>query len=83
MKLFLIVCGIFVIAFFLFIANVIALEDTINKDPYYFFHSHIYKRTALNKFGTILASLFLFIINFGYCIIAMVNWLCHVGRKDS
>lgn len=83
MKLFLIVWGIFVIAFFLFIANVIALEDTINEDPYYFFPFHIYKRTTLNKFGTILASLFLFIINFGYCIIAMVNWLCHVGRKDS
>ena len=83
MELFLIFLGIFIIAFVLLIANVIILDGLMEEDPYYFFPSHIYKRTTLNKFGVALDSLFLFIINFGYCIVAMVNWLCHIGRKDS
>jgi len=82
-KLFLILWGIFLIAFGLLAVNAGILGDLMNEDPYYFFPSHVYERTTLNKFGVVFDSLFLFIINFGYCIVAMVNWLCHIGRKDS
>lgn len=72
--------GISIIAFIL---NMIFLDDIISEDHYYFFPSHVYKRTKLNVFGVVFYSLFLFTINFGYCTIMLVNWLCHVGRKNS
>ena len=72
-----------IIASILFLLNTEALDDIICEDHYYFFPSHVYKRTRLNVFGVVFYSLFLFVINFGYCIIMLVNWLCHVGRKKS
>lgn len=65
------------------VANLILLEDLLIEDPNYFFPTHIYERTTLNKFGVALDSLFLFIINFGYCTIMIINWLCHVGREGD
>lgn len=82
-KLYLIFLMFFILGFLLLAMNIGVLEDLLNEDPYYFFPTHIYKRTKLNKFGVALDSLFLFIINFGYCTIMIINWLCHVGREGD
>lgn len=80
---FLIFLGIWILGFLLFAMNAVILDNLFNEDPYYFFPSHIYERTTLNKFGVALDSLFLFITNFGYCTIMIINWLCHLGREGD
>lgn len=61
----------------------------------YFLPSTLYKKTKMNKFGCVVCSIFLFIINYLYCstylllllvkktIWKYIYWLFTVGRKDE
>ena len=47
----------------------------------------LYDNTRMNMFGCIMCSIVLFIANYLYCtiscIIHLVYWISHVGRKDD
>lgn len=58
-------------------------QSIMDKDEYYFFPIHVYKRYNLNLFGTALASLWFFVVNYFYCICMTFWWLMHVGRKEK
>lgn len=58
-----------------------------SKDKYYYFPTHIYKKSKLNIFGSIVVSILAVLSNPGYCIImtiyAIIYFIFHVGRKED
>ena len=58
-------------------------EDFIDNNYLYFSPKYIYECTEMNIVGCILTGIFLFIVDYGYGIIALTYYFLHIGRKNK
>lgn len=65
-----------IVSFFWFIDGIESIKTLYWGCPKY-----IYNHSELNIFGTILSSVFVFVLLPLYYFLYFIYWICHVGRR--